>query len=125
MFLAWFWDFKLSGSTYIGGNSRTEGAAGTGGEKWTFFFGLVALGKGVGWPEIGGGGAGGFKVKGLGTGGNGAGGFGDNRGLPLQGGVWVVTGNSESTGFSRSTETESVLEPIWREKYLGERETTK
>ena len=28
--------------------------------------------------------------------------------------------HSESTGSSRSKETESVLEPIWREKYLGE-----
>ena len=45
-------------------------------------------------------------------------------------GEWVpellsVTGNSDRTGFNLSTDTESVLEPTWGEKYFGERETTR
>ena len=101
--------------TTLLGFLRAEDAAGTGGEKLTFLFGPVALGRGVGRFGVGGDKAGGFR----------AGGFRGKRGLPLRGGSGAVSGNSESTGFSRSTETESVLEPIWREKYLGERETTK
>ena len=36
-----------------------------------------------------------------------------------------MTVNSERTGFNLSTETESVLEPIWREKYFGDLVTTR
>ena len=79
----------------------------TGGENRNFISEPVAVERGVGR---------------LGVGGTGAIGFGGNRGLPRRGGSWAVTGNSERTGFSWSTETESILEPIWREKYLGEQE---
>ena len=59
----------------------------------------------------------GDRAKGFKTGVYRARGFAGNRNLPLRGGSWAVTGNSESTGFSWSMETETVLEPIWREKH--------
>ena len=43
---------------------------------------------------------------------------GGRLGLPQGGGRAGVTGASLNTGFRRSTETTSCLEPIWMRKYL-------
>ena len=59
-----------------------------------------------------------------GVGSIGAGGFGFG-GWPRQGGSCETTGNSDRTGFSLSTDTESVLEPTWRRKNFEERFRTK
>ena len=67
--------------TTLLGFLRAGAAAGTGGEKQTFFFGAVAVGRGVG--RLG---AGGFGAGGFGAGDFGAGGTGGNGGLPLRGG---------------------------------------
>ena len=37
---------------------------------------------------------------------------------PWQGGFWAVTGNLDRTGFNLFTDTESVLELIWRKNTL-------
>jgi len=39
-------------------------------------------------------------------------------GLPRQGGSSTTTGTSDRTGFSWSTDTQSVLKPTWRRKTL-------
>ena len=72
------------------------------GENGTFFFLPGAL-----WRSAG--------EAGAGADGAGANGAWDDGGLPCRG----VTGWSESTGLSRSTETESDLEPISTRKYFG------
>ena len=45
-------------------------------------------------------------------------------GRPRGGGVTGITGTSDTTGLSRSTETESTLVPIWRRKNLLRRSIT-
>ena len=85
------------------------------GENWTFFFIPGALRRGAG--EVG--------ANGAGADGAGANGAGDDGGLSRWGGCWGVTGWSESTGLSQSTETESDLEPISTRKYFGYLERTR
>ena len=106
--------------TTLLGFLRTKDERVTGGENRIFFLEPLAVERDVGRLRVWATGAGGFWV-----GGTRAGGFEDNIGLPPWGGSWAVTGNLEKNGFSWSMETESVLKHIWREKYLGERQTTK
>ena len=111
-------NYKCLSRTSLLGFLRVPDGTGTDGENRTLFLGTPAFERGVGRSRVGGNG-------GTGVGGTGAGGSGALGGLPRRGGVWAMTVNSERTGFNLSTETESVLEPIWREKYFGDLVTTR
>ena len=105
------WLFRTSLRRFL----RTRRGESCWGENRTFFFIPGVLWRGAGEAED----------NGAGADGAGANGAGDDRGLPRRGGCWGVTGWSESTGLSRSIETESDLEPISTRKFFGYLERTR